>query len=589
MIRNYCVLASIHRESGAILRIHRRFGWLIGAAFVVLALTGCAQSTKADTPKQPQRVKDSALLSTAKIKHNIGSDLVSTLKDQQASTTASLRDKLASGNYTADHMYVALNPYGTSPLSALALFKTNDAVKVSYTVVGKTAKTSVTNQIPGYSKSHTLPIVGLYAGYNNTVKIRLTAKNGTVTTKTIFIQTQALAKNLAQLKLSVTKADKTKMQLGQNQMTFLIRSTQRPFAVDADGAIRWYSDNYAQHIYKQLSNGHIILMNKKDNHHMVYNDLIETDYLGRVYRQYHISNTTKSTENIKATTQAENKQETTVIHHDVIELPNHNLLATVSDGSKYVEDTIVEISHKTGKVVKVLDIKRILPKKMWQKYTSSTRTDGKVDWLHNNALYYDRTDKSLVISSRHQDLVMKMDYKTGNIKWLFSGKKVSDWPKAYRPFVLKATKGTTITGGQHAAYLLADHDGNAHTKDLLLYDNNYAVTNGDRKTSGKYSQAVQYTVNEKHMTIKQNWAYGKQLGQANFTDRIGNSQRLSQGNHLIDFGYLNAKDGTGSNVIEVAGNQPVFNLHIDNIPDKGYVYRAYRQPLFPSNYAFHLS
>ena len=567
---------------------HRRFGWLIGAAFVVLALTGCAQSSKADAPKQPKRVTDSTLLSTAKIKSNIGSDLVSTLKDQQASTTQDLRDKLNSGDYSADHMYVKLNPYGTSPLSAIALFTTDDAVKVSYTVVGKTDKTSVTNTLSGYKTRHTLPIVGLYADDNNTVKIHLTTKSGKVTTKTIYIQTKALAKNLANLKLTVTKNDKTKMKIGNNQMTFMIRSTQRPFAVDADGAVRWYSDNYAQHIYKQLSNGHIILMNKKDNAHMVYNDLIETDYLGRVYKQYHISNKTKSTENIKATAKSENNQETTVIHHDVIELPNHNLLATVSDGSKYVEDTIVELSHKTGKVVKVLDMKRILPKNMWKKYDSSTRTDGKVDWLHNNALYYDKSDKSLVISSRHQDLVMKMDYKTGNIKWLFSGKKTTDWPKAYQPFVLKAAKGTTITGGQHAAYLLGDNDGNANTKDLLLYDNNYAVTNGDKKTSGKYSQAVQYTINEKHMTIKQNWAYGKSLGKDNFTDRIGNSQRLSNGNHLIDFGYLNAKNGTGSNVIEVAGNKQVFNLHVDNIPDKGYVYRAYRQPLFPSNYTFDL-
>ena len=169
------------------------------------------------------------------------------------------------------------------------------------------------------------------------------------------------------------------------------------------------------------------------------------------------------------------------------------------------------------------------------------------------------------------------------------GKKVKSWPKAYRPFVLKAAKGTTITGGQHAAYLLDDHDGNANTRDLLLYDNNYAVTNGNKKTSGKFSQAVQYTVNEKHMTIKQNWAYGKSLGKANYTDRIGNSQRLANGNHLIDFGYLNAKNGTGSNIIEVAGDQQVFNLHVDNIPDKGYVYRAYRQPLFPSNYTFDLN
>lgn len=78
--------------------------------------------------------------------------------------------------------------------------------------------------------------------------------------------------------------------------------------------------------------------------------------------------------------------------------------------------------------------------------------------------------------------------------------------------------------------LLSDKNGKLK---VLLYDNNIDVTNGDSKTSGKYSQAVQYTIDTKKMTIKQTWSYGKSLGKANFTRVIGSAQRLSNGNTLM--------------------------------------------------------
>jgi Arylsulfotransferase (ASST). len=119
----------------------------------------------------------------------------------------------------------------------------------------------------------------------------------------------------------------------------------------------------------------------------------------------------------------------------------------------------------------------------------------------------------------------------------------------------------------------------------LLYDNNVNVTNGDKKTSGKYSQAVQYKINTKTMTIDQTWSYGKSLGKSNFTNIIGYAERETNGNTLIDFGFK--KNGQESNVIEVDsdGNQ-VFNVTIKNAASKAYAYRAYRMSFYPDNYVF---
>lgn len=169
------------------------------------------------------------------------------------------------------------------------------------------------------------------------------------------------------------------------------------------------------------------------------------------------------------------------------------------------------------------------------------------------------------------------------INWIYSGKKKSSWPKKYRSKLLTPTKGTKITGGQHDLTLLSDKNGELK---VLLYDNNIDVTNGDSKTSGKYSQAVQYTIDTKKMTIKQTWSYGKSLGKANFTRVIGSAQRLSNGNTLIDFGYKN--DGSQSNIIEVdSNNNQVFNLTISSSKtDRTYVYRALRVKFTPSNFVF---
>lgn len=542
---------------------------IIGLVLVAVGLTWFQlnRSTKTSATQLP--------LTETQIKKNLASKKVTTRADQQKSATATYQKATTNRRYTLANPYIKVNPYGTSPLTALVIFRTSQAAKVSYTVVGKSAKTSITNTVNGgYQTTHQVPIVGLYANTTNTVRLTVTLKSGEVIKKTIQLKTGALPKYVKSATVTVSKSDKTKMSIGNNKLTIIDRTTKEPFAIDADGNVRWYSTNYSQHTIEQWTGGHIMMLTKKKQSSDVYNDLIETDYLGRVYREYTFSGSTSSTDG---------GTETTVIHHDLIELPNHNLLATVSDGSKYKEDTMVEISHKTGKIVTVIDLKKLLPKSMWSAFKAGA--DGKIDWFHQNSIEYDKTDNSILISGRNQDMIMKIDYATKKIKWIYSGKKKASWPKAYRKLILTPTSSTTITGGQHGLTLLADLTRNASSENIMLYDNNTAVTNGDKSTSGKYSQAVKYHIDTTKMTITQTWAYGKSLGKTNFTNIIGYAEEESNGNVLIDFGMK--KNGQESNVIEVDknGNQ-VFNATIKNASAKAYAYRAYRVAFYNNNYQF---
>lgn len=531
---------------------------------------------------------DQSLLSTSQIKTNVGSKLVTTRQDSQKSLNKSYAAKVKSNDYSLNDPYIKVNPYKTSPLTALIIFKTDKAAKVTYTVVGKTAKTSITNTVNGkYSTSHQVPVVGLYTGAN-TVNVTVKYKDGTTETKSMQLQaTATLPKYLKEVNLKVTKNNKNEMKIGSNKLTVIVRTTKQSFAVDADGNVRWYSTLYTQHMIKQIHAGHLIMLSKNKQSEEVYNDLLETDFLGRVYKEYNFSSKTGVNNNklvSSSKTKTASGGATTIIHHDIMELPNHDLLATVSDGSKYVEDTMVVISHKTGKVTKVIDLKRLLPAVMYKKYKS---VGGEVDWFHQNSVDYDKNDHSILISGRNQDIIMKIDLKTDKIKWIYSGKKKSTWPWKYRKLLLKPTKGTTITGGQHHLSLLGDVDNNPDSENVTLYDNNIDVTNGNAKTSGKYSQAIEYHINTKKMTIDQTWSYGKTLGKTNFTQIIGSTQKLAKNNYLIDFGFKNS--GKESNIIEVDGSKQVFNLTVPNPSNKAYVYRAYRWNFYPNSYVFDVS
>ena len=503
---------------------------------------------------------------------NINSHL---LKNNPTSKqTKSYAKIVKSTTRTLNNAYVKVNPYGTSPLTALMIFKTDQVAKVTYTVVGKTDNTSITNTVKGYKTTHQVPIVGLYANYSTQVQVTLTYKDGTTEQKTFTIKTGKLPKNLRQTKITVSKSNKSKMQIGNNELTYINKTSEEPFAVDADGNIRWYSTLYSQHTFVQLSNGHLLIQNRTNGNKGSYNVLSETDYLGRIYRRYRFSDKLGK---------SSLEQYITAVHHDALELPNHNLLVTISGGDKYAEDVIAEIDYKTGKTVKVIDFKKLLPSSMYRNYSSTTTKGGKIDWLHMNSLYYDQKTGNLLVSARNQDITMSINYKSGKINWIYSGKKKSSWPKKYRSKLLTPAKGTTITGGQHDLTLLSSKNGKLK---VLLYDNNIDVTNGNAKTSGKYSQAVQYTIDTKKKTIKQTWSYGKSLGKDNFTRVIGSAQRLSNGNTLIDFGYKH--DGSQSNIIEFdKNNNQVFNLTISSSKtDRTYVYRAYRVKFTPSNFVF---
>ncbi|MBF2563462.1 aryl-sulfate sulfotransferase [Listeria seeligeri] len=497
------------------------------------------------------------------------------LVDEQTAIEKQL--KADSEDATLEKPYVKLNPYGTSPLTALLLFNTAEKMKITIEVEGENADTTIESEVGSeYTTEHEVAVLGLYADKTNTVKITAVTQDGKKTEKTITIQTNKLPSEMPTI--DVKTSDTKKMEQTGNQLTFITPSTKYAYGVDSNGDVRWYSTKYNSHVFKELKNGHLLYLTKYDNADDTYSLLLETDYLGKIYHAYSM------------TTEAESEQSgsssKSAIHHDAIELPSGNLLLTINDDTKYMEDTMIEIDRQTGEVVKTIDLKDILPEEFYKDYKA--RSDGKVDWFHQNAIWYDESDDSIIISSRSQDTVMKIDYNSTKIKWILSDKE--GWPDSYKKYLLTPTGDDfKYPAGQHAVEILSDQDDNSDTVDILLYDNNEVVTRGDEEESGKYSEAVQYRINEKTKKVEMVFSFGKELGEDYWTEIVGAARYMeTTGNYLVNFGHR--KDGKESSIIEVnQAGEVAFEMNLTSFPDSAWAYRAERFSLYPASYKYKMT
>lgn len=177
---------------------------------------------------------------------------------------------LKSYGYTIDNPNVILNPYDISPLTALIIFETDDVVPVSITVVGKTEDTTYKNTFEK-SKTHYIPVYGLYPDYNNKIIIKYQNIE-----KEIEIKTEKLPKELSNIKENNT------------ENTLFITDDNLPYAIDKNGEIRWYLTKKYTGKIEKLSNDNLFLGSDKKDENDLYNSILEIDLLGKIYKEYKI-------------------------------------------------------------------------------------------------------------------------------------------------------------------------------------------------------------------------------------------------------------------------------------------------------------
>ncbi len=277
-------------------------------------------------------------------------------------------------------------------------------------------------------------------------------------------------------------------------------------ATDPSGNVIWYYDydpslGIPQPI-KLLSNGHMMMI--------LYlpgapgGTVQEVDLAGNVVRQFDYNQLSQKLQaagyNIKVFS----------IDHDLVSLPNGHLLLIVSDTRVFTDlagypgQTTV-----TGNAIVDLDANDN-PVWVWDAFDHldvNRRPMGFPDWTHANALVYSPDDGNLLLSSRHQSWVMKIDYANGN------GAGDILWKLGYQgDFTLSSGLTTDWFYAQHDAnFASSNSTGDFH---LAMFDN------GDSRIfdpSGTtcvgtalpycYSTAAVFEVNETTRTASRWWSF----------------------------------------------------------------------------------
>lgn len=487
--------------------------------------------------------------------------IVTSLTEKQAE----LEKDFKIDGYTIDNPNVILNPYDASPLTALVIFKTESEVTPTVTIKGKDALTTFTHTFKE-SKEHYLPIYGLYADTENEVVIEY-KENDEKISKTVKIKTDKLPENMI-LPTSV-KADKDK--LTNDLYFFTPSSVGYTSAYDVNGDVRWYLTNYALWDNTRLENGHLMVSTERLINNPYYmTGLYEIDLFGKVYTEYSLPGG---------------------YHHDYYELENGNLLVASDDFGNEdgtVEDYIVELDRKTGKIVKKFDLKDILN---MQDGKSENWSD--YDWFHNNAVWYDKETNSITLSGRHQDAVINIDYETGKLNWIIGDS--TNWSEEYQKYFFKPVgKNFEWQWSQHAAMITPE----GYVFILDNGNNKSKIESEYVKAEDSYTRGVMYKIDTDNMTIEQVWEYGKSRGSEFYSPYISDVDYLDKNHYIVHSGgivYVNGKNSNQpagfskdttlvSDTVELINNKVVFELIL---PTNNY--RVEKLSLYTDKDNFHLT
>jgi arylsulfate sulfotransferase len=499
--------------------------------------------------------------------------------------------------FTVSADSIKVDPYGYTPLSALVSFTTEKAGNTVIIVKGKHgAASDVVHRFNDAGTYHSIPVIGMYADYANTVLLRIVNSNGdTLEKSTVAITTGSLPEYMP---TSITAQDfdtsavEPGLTLVSSLSTFGITGEPTiPYFLDNWGDVRWvlnyesnselsslfYDDGIAR-----LRNGNFYFGNAQTG------KIYEVDLLGKILNTWSMPGYS--------------------FHHNVQEKPNGNFVVSVTkqgstgtNGDDTEEDYIIEINRQTGAIDNVWDLKQSL-----NPYRTALTTNMH-DWIHVNSVVYDSSDNTIIISGRTQGVV-KLDDKN-NVVWILGAH--ADWGTNGRgedlnQFLLTPLDAsgnpitdTAVTNGwtsrddfewnwyQHSNILLPNGD-------IMVFDNGttrtvYNISDGTNiynSAPGKYSRAVEYKIDAANKTVQQVWSYGKERDQACYASIISSVQYLPETNHILfapGFNVLNA-NGVGGKIVEVdyATKQVVAETSI-NTANKFAFHRAKKMSAYPDN------
>jgi len=275
-------------------------------------------------------------------------------------------------------------------------------------------------------------------------------------------------------------------------------------------------------------------------------------------------------------------------HHDVTVLPNGHWLVLASTIQSVILTGYTTPIKVQGDVVIDLN-KNLQPVWVWNEFDHldvNRHPWSFPDWTHTNAIVYSPTDGNILVSMRHQNWIVKVDYNngagTGNVIWhlgeggdfkLVNGIDPTDWPYAQHGPSFTTTNTAGLFG------LTVMDNGN----DRQYPGGPAGVTCGTAGAQPCYSTVPIFQISESTMTADQTATLTfHQIVPPNLFNFFGgNSEVLANGHVEYDLCGVSLKPPVTSQVMEVtdsSNSQTIWTMHVTGMN----LYRAYRLPsLYP--------
>lgn len=430
----------------------------------------------------------------------------------QKSIDEKLQKELQSiSEYTIDDPFMVVNPYGVSPLSALMCFSTESPSVVTVSICGNDEGESIVHIFnkQGFTKEHILPIYGLYPDNNNKVIVKIKNESGIEKIKEVEILTEPIDAIFNNINLVIHSNDHKKYQPGLNFTYGALNGLGLKMAFDINGNIRWCFNDFGNADPTNYVDGKCVY--RTFGGYSVGGAIITKEsFLGRIEAMYYVPNG---------------------VHHEMF-LTDSETMIVGTNHIETVQDCAVEIDLNTGKVVRNIDFRDLLPR---ARYVGSYH-HKKDDWAHINSVV--KVNGDYIFSSNFQSAVARST-SDGAIKWLLSDPQ--GYPTYWKERLLKPIgEGFEYPYNQHAIEILPDYDNNPYTIDLLLFDNGNSRNVMSNALQNKisvsneaqlYSRLVHYRINEHDMTVECVWEYGKERSEL-YSPTRGDADLMPNGNIL---------------------------------------------------------
>ena len=341
--------------------------------------------------------------------------------------------------------------------------------------------TILPNRVTSLDNKIEFPIFGLYDNYDNTVNITVTFtdESSTNISKTIRAS-QYVDDNSIYDDITINQPI-SNIKPNYDYIHLESSTNQGPVIIDIDGNVRWVANtptgNYRAAVF---DNNQFII---QDNNGLVFLSLD-----GQITEKNIQSNTLS---NITP-------------HHETTFGKSGYLLNINADknGLRVIEAIVIEVDDN-GDIIQEWDFEEI-----FRDYMTSNGDNPdnfvitEIDWFHMNSAIYDSSDNSIIASSR-ENFIVKVDYETKEIKWLF-GDETKHWYVNFPSLQALSLTTTSIKPiGQHS---LSISEGN-----LLFFNNGQSSFNqpdgapvGDTLPT---SLAMAYSINENDLSADLEWSY----------------------------------------------------------------------------------